>query len=72
VFRKFWPEIELNSTLFQDGKNDGHKQNFVTPGLVMGRFRLCAEQVPFKIACYITTSNVIEDSSMKLNPLSQP
>jgi hypothetical protein len=40
VFRKFWPEVELNSTFFQDGKNDGMKQNFVTPGLVMGRFRL--------------------------------
>lgn len=40
VFRKFWPEVELNSTFFQDGKNDGKKQNFVTPGLVMGRFRL--------------------------------
>ena len=40
VFRKFWPEVELNSTFFQDGKNDGEKQNFVTPGLVMGRFRL--------------------------------
>jgi hypothetical protein len=40
VFRKFWPEVELNSTFFQDGKNDGRKQNFVTPGLVMGRFRL--------------------------------
>jgi len=40
VFRKFWPEAELNSTFFQDGKNDGQKQNFVTPGLVMGRFRL--------------------------------
>ncbi len=40
VLRKFWPEIELNSTFFQDGKNDGQKQNFVTPGLVMGRFRL--------------------------------
>jgi len=40
VFRKFWPEVELNSTIFQDGKNDGQKQNFVTPGLVMGRFRL--------------------------------
>jgi len=38
VFRKFWPEVELNSTFFQDGKNDGMKQNFVTPGLVMGRF----------------------------------
>jgi hypothetical protein len=40
VLRKFWPEVELNSTFFQDGKNDGQKQNFVTPGLVMGRFRL--------------------------------
>jgi hypothetical protein len=40
VFRKFWPEIDLNSTFFQDGKNDGQKQNFVTPGLVLGRFRL--------------------------------
>ena len=40
VFRKLWPEVELNTTVFQDGKNDGKKQNFVTPGLVMGRFRL--------------------------------
>ena len=40
VLRKFWPEVELNSTFFQDGKNDGQTQNFVTPGLVMGRFRL--------------------------------
>lgn len=40
VFGKFWPEVELNSTFFQDGKNDGRKQNFVTPGLVLGRFHL--------------------------------
>jgi hypothetical protein len=40
IFRKFWPEVELNSTFFQEGKNDGRKQNFVTPGLVTGRFRL--------------------------------
>src|SRR5579864_4260680 len=40
VFRKFWPEVELNSSFIQDGKNDGKKQNFVTPGLLMGRFRL--------------------------------
>ncbi len=38
VLRKLWPEVELNSTFFQDGKNDGMKQNFVTPGLVIGRF----------------------------------
>jgi hypothetical protein len=41
VFRKFWPEVELNSNFFQDGKNDGKKQVFVTPGMVLGRFRLC-------------------------------
>jgi hypothetical protein len=40
ILKKLWPEVELNSTFFQDGKNDGFKQNFVTPGLVMGRFRL--------------------------------
>ena len=38
VLRKFWPEVEFNSTFFQNGKNDGQKQNFVTPGLVLGRF----------------------------------
>jgi len=40
LLRRLWPEVELNSTFFQDGKNDGRKQNFVTPGLVLGRFRL--------------------------------
>jgi len=40
IFRKFWPEVELNSTFFQDGKNDGKKQNFATPGLVIGRLHL--------------------------------
>ena len=37
---KIWPEVELNSSFFQDGKNDGKKQTFVTPGLVLGRFHL--------------------------------
>lgn len=40
VFRKFWPEVELNATFFEGGPNDGRKQNFVTPGLVLGRFHL--------------------------------
>jgi hypothetical protein len=40
LFRKFWPEVEFNSTFFQDGKNHGQKQNFVTPGLILGRFHL--------------------------------
>ena len=40
LFRKFWPEVEMNSTFFQDGKNGGKKQNFATPGLVIGRLHL--------------------------------
>jgi len=40
VFKKFWPEVELNSSFFQQGKNDGKKQVFVTPGMVIGRIHL--------------------------------
>jgi hypothetical protein len=40
LLRKLWPEVELNSTFFQHGKNDGNQQNFVTPGLLLGRFHL--------------------------------
>jgi len=40
LLRRLWPEVELNSTFFQDGKNDGKKQNFVTPGLMLGRFHI--------------------------------
>ncbi|HET9407578.1 MAG TPA: hypothetical protein VFO39_10100 [Candidatus Sulfotelmatobacter sp.] len=40
LLKKLWPEVELNTTFFQDGKNDGKNQNFVTPGLVLGRFHL--------------------------------
>jgi hypothetical protein len=38
VMRKIWPEIEVNSTFFSDGPNDGKKQTFLTPGLVLGKF----------------------------------
>ena len=40
LFRKLWPEVEMNSTFFQGGKNAGQHQNFATPGLVLGRFPL--------------------------------
>lgn len=40
VWRKFWPEVELNSTFFEGGANDGKKQTFVTPGLLLGRFHV--------------------------------
>jgi hypothetical protein len=38
VHRYFWPEVEVNSTFFNGGPNDGRKQAFITPGAVFGRF----------------------------------
>lgn len=38
--RKFWPEVEVNYTHFQDGPNGGKTQVFMTPGLLIGRLRL--------------------------------
>jgi hypothetical protein len=35
----FWPELESNSTYFFGGKNDGKKQNFLTPGIVFSKFK---------------------------------
>jgi opacity protein-like surface antigen len=35
-----WPELEANSTYFLGGKNDGKKQNFLTPGIVSSKFKL--------------------------------
>jgi hypothetical protein len=35
-----WPELESNATYFFGGKNDGKKQNFLTPGIVFSKFKL--------------------------------
>jgi hypothetical protein len=35
-----WPELESNTTWFFAGKNDGKKQNFLTPGIVFSKFKL--------------------------------
>lgn len=40
VFRKIWPEIEVNYSRFQGGKNAGNTQVFLTPGIVLGKFRI--------------------------------
>jgi hypothetical protein len=40
IFRKLWPEVEVNYTHFQDGSHDGKTQVFLTPGLIIGRLRL--------------------------------
>ncbi|HEY1648555.1 MAG TPA: hypothetical protein VGF96_11255 [Terracidiphilus sp.] len=34
VHRYLWPEVELNSTFFKGGPNDGKSQVFLTPGLL--------------------------------------
>jgi hypothetical protein len=38
--RKFWPELEVNSTSWTGGTLDGKTQTFLTPGLILGRFHL--------------------------------
>lgn len=37
---KLWPEVEVNSTFWANGKNAGKKQVFLSPGLVVGRLQL--------------------------------
>ncbi|MHB8302143.1 MAG: transporter [Acidobacteriaceae bacterium] len=37
IGRYLWPELESNATYFRGGPNDGKAQNFITPGLLIGR-----------------------------------
>ena len=37
VAKLFWPEIESNATFYKGGANDGKTQEFITPGLIVGR-----------------------------------
>jgi hypothetical protein len=36
----FWPELESNATFYKGGTNDGKTQEFLTPGIVIGRCAL--------------------------------
>lgn len=40
VGRFFWPEVELNSSFFSGGTNDGKAMTFATPGVIVGRVPL--------------------------------
>jgi hypothetical protein len=40
VARLFWPEVELNSSFFMGGANDGKTTTYATPGLIIGRIPL--------------------------------
>jgi hypothetical protein len=37
VAKLFWPELESNATFYKGGTNDGKIQEFITPGLIVGR-----------------------------------
>jgi hypothetical protein len=40
VWKWFWPEIENNATFYHGGAHDGQTQNFITPGLMLSKFKL--------------------------------
>ena len=40
IGKLFWPEIESNTTFYKGGTNDGKTQEFVTPGIIVGKCAL--------------------------------
>jgi hypothetical protein len=40
IGKLFWPEIESNATFYKGGTNDGKMQEFVTPGVIVGKCAL--------------------------------
>jgi hypothetical protein len=55
---KIWPMLEQNSTFWLDGPLNGHKQVFVTPGLVLGSFPLTGTlHVGFGVGVQIAASS---------------
>jgi hypothetical protein len=40
VFKRMWPEVEINTTWWPNGSNRGKDQVFLTPGIVFGKIRL--------------------------------
>ena len=37
VAKLFWPEVESNATFYKGGPNDGKTQEFITPGIIIGK-----------------------------------
>ncbi len=37
VLRKLWPQVEVSSTAWPNGSDQGKKETFLTPGMVVGR-----------------------------------
>lgn len=43
VGKYFWPELEVNSSYYRGGPNDGKNQTFLTPGMMVSKFKLQSE-----------------------------
>lgn len=39
VGKVFWPEVEVNSTFYNRGPNDGKNQTFMTPGMMVSKLK---------------------------------
>ena len=48
LFKKFWPETEVNYTHFYQGEHGGNTVAYLTPGIVLGRFHI-AHRLGFTI-----------------------
>jgi hypothetical protein len=44
LYKWFWPEIESNATFYHGGPNDGRLQNFITPGMMLSKFKLLNDE----------------------------
>jgi hypothetical protein len=40
IGKLFWPELESNATFYKGGSNDGKTQEFITPGIIIGKCAL--------------------------------
>jgi hypothetical protein len=40
IHKIFWPELESNATFYKGGTNDGKIQEFITPGILIGKCAL--------------------------------
>jgi hypothetical protein len=40
IGKLFWPEIESNATFYKGGSNNGKTQEFITPGIIIGKCAL--------------------------------
>ena len=40
LFKKFWPELETNYARYYEGSHGGNTSVYLTPGIVLGRFKI--------------------------------